>query len=231
VITNSLRHNLAALIASRQRSTAQTQEQGLTLIECLVAIIMVALIGSAIAPALVISVATRVQSQRAEQALQLAQSEIDRVRLLVERGEATAADLPPAVANLNDESAIANVNGPLAANPVETPTDPFETRLASLGGNQFAVQVYRSPGLTINDVPLAFTMGVRVYDEQALASGDGGNLPTVPASLGLTGGSGQRIERPLAALYTTVAVSEASGSLCNYIQYVDSQAALPQGCD
>lgn len=232
VITNSLRHNLAALIASRQRSTTQTQEQGLTLIECLVAIIMVALIGSAIAPALVISVATRVQSQRAEQALQLAQSEIDRVRLLVERGEAATADLPPAVANLNDEAAIADVAGPLAANPVATLTSPFQTRLASLGGNQFAVQVYRSPGLTINNVPVAFTMGVRVYDEQALAAEGGGNLPTVPASLGMTGGPGQRTERPLAALYTTVAVSEASNSLCNYIQYVgDENAALPQGCE
>ena len=47
---------------------------------------MVALVASTIAPALVLSVATRVQSQKSEQALQLAQSEIDQVRLQVEPG-------------------------------------------------------------------------------------------------------------------------------------------------
>ena len=60
--------------------------QGLTLIECLVAILMVALLASAIAPALALAVATRVQSQKADQAMKLAQTEIDRVRLLTEEG-------------------------------------------------------------------------------------------------------------------------------------------------
>ena len=231
--TNLNRHRLFALVADRQRLATRGQEQGLTLIECLVAIIMVALVGSAITPALVISVASRVQSQKAEQALELAQSEIDRVRVLVERGQATADNLPPAVAanDISEEAAIAEVNGPLIANPVAEPSTPFETRLVDLQGNQFAVQVFRSPGLEVSDVPVAFRLGVRVYDERAVTSGGTGNLPTVPASLGMTGGEGERGQRPLAALYTTVARGEVSASMCNYIQYVDNDADLPLGCD
>ena len=73
-------------------------ESGLTLIECLVAISVIAATSATIAPVMVLSVATRVQNQKTEQALQLARGEIDRVRLLVERNSVyTDADLKLAV--------------------------------------------------------------------------------------------------------------------------------------
>jgi prepilin-type N-terminal cleavage/methylation domain-containing protein len=217
----------------RQYLKSVANADGLTLIECLVAIIMVALVASAIAPALVISVATRVQNQKAEQALALAQSEIDRVRLAVERREARDTNLPPSVSftgTFDAENKIAEVAGPLAAAPVSSPGTAFQTRLVNLNGNEFAVQVYRSPGKFVASVPVVFTMGVRVYDVRALEAGGGGNLPKDPASLGMTGGEGQRTQRPLAVLYTTVAAGDNSDSLCSYIKYYDSAASTPLGC-
>jgi prepilin-type N-terminal cleavage/methylation domain-containing protein len=109
----------ASLLTIRARQKAC---QGLTLIECLVAILMVALLASAIAPALAVAVATRVQSQKSEQALQLAQAEVDRVRRLTEEGfagqkpgesaaafqarkQAYLAKFPPRVATLNNNVA------------------------------------------------------------------------------------------------------------------------------
>ncbi|MBE9156850.1 type II secretion system protein [Nodosilinea sp. LEGE 06152] len=213
------------------RSPAQGQ-QGLTLIECLVAIIIVGLVSSAIAPALVISVATRVQSQKAEQALELAQSEIDRVRLLVERSEANIGNLPPAVAitGANPDSRVAEVAGPNYGAPVTAPTTAFQTRTATLNGNQFAVQVYRTPGRFVGNVPVTFGMGVRVYDYDAVLNGTG-SLAKDPASLRMVSGEGQRSRRPLVALYTNVTVGEGGTSLCQYIQHLNAAASVPTGCN
>lgn len=213
------------------RTPAQGQ-QGLTLIECLVAIVIVGLVSSAIAPALVISVATRVQSQKAEQALELAQSEIDRVRQLVERSEANTSNLPPAAAvpGANPDSRVAEVAGPDYGTPVAAPTTAFQTRPVDLNGNQFAVQVYRTPGKFVGDVPVTFGMGVRVYDLDAVLNGTG-SLDKNPAALRMVDGVGQRGRRPLVALYTNVTVGEEGNSLCQYIQHLNSTASVPTGCN
>ncbi|NJN01378.1 MAG: type II secretion system protein [Leptolyngbyaceae cyanobacterium RM1_1_2] len=86
-LVNMLRSGLVKKFLNRLRLSPQTSsEAGLTLIECLVAIIIIGLTVSAVTPALIISVASRVQSQKAAQALEVAQAEIDQVRTLVERG-------------------------------------------------------------------------------------------------------------------------------------------------
>jgi prepilin-type N-terminal cleavage/methylation domain-containing protein len=228
VITNRLKRYL---YRAGGRSLAQGQ-QGLTLIECLVAIIIVGLVSSAIAPALVISVATRVQSQKAEQALELAQSEIDRVRLLVERSEANTSNLPPSttITGTNPDSRVAEVAGPTYGTPVAAPTTAFQTRAASLNGNQFAVQVYRTPGRFVGSVPVTFGMGVRVYDYDAVLTGSG-SLSKEPAGLRMVNGVGQRGQRPLVALYTNIAAGDGGTSLCQYIQHLSTAASVPTGCN
>ncbi len=62
-------------------------QQGFTIIESLMAIIVVTILLVGITPPIFLVVGTRVQNQRAEQAMQLAQLEIDRVRVLMERGD------------------------------------------------------------------------------------------------------------------------------------------------
>jgi prepilin-type N-terminal cleavage/methylation domain-containing protein len=243
----------------RLRATlARSTTQGLTLIECLVAIIMVALISSAIAPALVISVATRVQSQKAEQALTLAQSQIDQIRMLAEQDNLPYVDEPDitktdgkptfvpkvAVATLEDGK-VESQPGPSAGIPKARKdiTSANDTFREELNGNEFAVQIYRTHDLTSSRTrgsvtatePVAFALGVRVYDLQAVQTSGAGTLSNVPIPLGVVGGSGQRGQRPLAALYTTVALSEQGDSFCDLIRFTNSTAgsttsALPLGC-
>jgi prepilin-type N-terminal cleavage/methylation domain-containing protein len=189
----------------RYLKTIRTSD-GLTLIECLVAIVMVGLIGSAIAPALLISVATRVQSQKAEQALELAQSEIDKVRQLMEREEADTTTLPPSApftGTYTTDNLVANVAGPTYGAPVANPDTAFKTRAVELNGERFAVQVYRTPGKFVGSVPVTFNLGVRVYDYDAVVATGSGNLGTDPAALKMVGTKGQRTSRPLVSLYTT----------------------------
>lgn len=242
---------------------APANNQGLTLIECLVAIIMVALVASAITPALVLSVATRVQSQKAEQAMALGQAEVDRVRTLVERGDLLAPTpipatpppsgpffrwvsqipvAPPTVTETTVQSQVgaargtSNIVNP-TSNPNGLPATPTQTRQFDINNDDipdFVVQVYRTRGI-FNDLdqPVAFALGVRVYDYDAVATGSG-NMETEPLSLGITGGSGQRGNRPIAAFYTTVAQAEQGDSLCELIRYSQSTtgivASVPLGC-
>ncbi len=246
-------------IAYLHHRTRSNPTQGLTLIECLVAIVMVALVASAIAPALVIAAATRVQSQKAEQAMQLAQSEIDRVRLLTERGQATdtlqdyLAKFPPRSAtqdNNNVKGMSAPDYGSVTADRTQlTPTKTLGIKLNSTTtvsnaaqpcdqNCDFAVQIYRTKGYPddATKVPSAFSMGVRVYSYEAVASGSGTALSTLPLSLATTGGEGQRAKKPLAVLYTTIAIGENSTSLCDLITYTAGNQGItnpdkPTGCN
>jgi prepilin-type N-terminal cleavage/methylation domain-containing protein len=218
--------------------------QGLTLIECLVAILMVALLASAIAPALVVAVATRVQSQKSDQALKLAQSEIDRVRLAVEQGldsQTNAEFFPPRVSTLAD-NAVQGYGPPSAT--VVASRSVLDNGTKTLGiklnppeaGNvvsqncvqdnscDFAVQIYRAQGLT-RDPDVTFAMGVRVYDYNAVIS-NSANLDTEALSLAMTGGQGKRTERPLAALYTTIARGEDRASLCDLFNYTGANSSV-----
>lgn len=222
MIVNQFRQRIPRL-SSRfmppQKVNPRAQEQGLTLIECLVAIVVVGLVSSAIAPALVLSVATRVHSQKAEQALALAQSQIDSTRVLVERGEYTVADLPPLDTGRADKD-VAMAPGPNLG--VTDPTNFAYAQPVDIDGNgqpDFLVQRFRAVGEVVNGTPVAFAMGVRVYDRNAAAAG---NLSTAPASLVMTSTNGRRNERPLATLYTTIAASNQGESLCNLITYVNS---------
>ncbi|MEM9504465.1 MAG: type II secretion system protein, partial [Cyanobacteria bacterium P01_E01_bin.43] len=98
---------------SRNSGQTLSGEEGLTLIECIMAIVVIGLTGAAVAPMMLVSVATRVQSQKTEQALELAQSEIDSVRVLFEQGEVTPALLPPVLTGVAGDRAP-NVAGPIS---------------------------------------------------------------------------------------------------------------------
>lgn len=224
-------YRLGVALQAPSGKGAEVQEQGLTLIECLVAIVVVALVSSAIAPAMVLSVATRVHSQKSEQALALAQSEIDSIRVLVERGSYTAAALPPLAATLEDK----DVETALGPNLTVTDATNFAYALPKDidgdGAADFLVQRFRAKGQVVSGVPVAFAMGVRVYDRDASAAG---NLPITPAKLVMTSGDGGRSTRPLAVLYTTIATSNEGNSLCNLTTYFNSTTGsnrtLPTAC-
>jgi prepilin-type N-terminal cleavage/methylation domain-containing protein len=215
----------------RSPAKPSAPDQGLTLIECLVAIVMVALVAGSIAPVMVISVASRVNSQKAEQALGIAQAEIERTRSLVEQGGYATTNLPPVGSNSSGVVAEnADISSVLGPNLSVTNSTSFAfvvpVDVNGDGTNDFWVQRFRSAGYTpaSASTPIAFNMGVRVYDISATGTG---NLPTDVASVGPTGGTGERSQRPLAALYTTLAVGDQDDSLCDLIRYFNSTQASP----
>lgn len=217
-------------LLSRQNRRSKSCERngGLTLLECLVAIAMIGVSTATIAPVMLFSVATRVQSQKAEQALQLAQLEIDTIRVEVERGNNAFVSSYPKTLETEDD--IAETDAPENVYSALT-TDPKDARAADIdddGEDDFAIQVFRTEGvLDPNGDPMAFRVGVRVYDVDAVRNNPSSALLTDQASLAFTSGEGQRGLRPLATLYTDIVSGDRDLSLCNYREYIDSFSSAP----
>lgn len=208
--------------------------QGFTLVESLMGILVISVVAITITPPIVLSTATRVQNRRAEQAMQLAQAEVDRIRVFVEQGVADTAKLPPVPSGTIADNNIANVAAPSTF--VNSTVGINESRALANSSSKafgvdvdkdtkpdFYVQLFRDndanamvTGATTNTL-VAFQLGVRVYSKVAKV----GSLQTQPASLRLTTSSGSQEFRPLAIAYTTVARSDAKISLEKYKQYLN----------
>ena len=247
--SSSLMRFLLQLYARCNSSTIQNgkSEQGLTLIECLVAIVVVSITLIAITPPIFFITATRVQSRKAEQALQVAQAEVDRVRAIVERGVYTANDLPAVVGSINNVPAPTSIasgilrsansssscntyTGALVAAtsllPVNTDIDPANPAACQ---SQYLVQTFRTAGTNGVAVPTAssgFRLGVRVYADIPLLRQSLGSLQTGQASLRFVSGVGNQNLRPLAILYSTVVRNDTSNSLQDY----RTICSTPGGC-
>lgn len=203
-------------------------DSGLTLLECLVAIAVIGITTAVMAPVMVFSMATRVQSQKAEQALQIAQGEVEKVRLLIERGGNYS--VPLASYPITSTASVAGTLAPTSAAAAFSSTTTNVAKLVNIdsdAANEFAVQVFRSTGSTptTSPVPIAFELGVRVYDIRAFQATNP-SLVTSTAALSFTSGEGQRGTRPLAVIYTNFLKGDKDSSLCNYWRYVRSTPAI-----
>ena len=198
----------------RSQPANPTSEKGLTLIECLVAIVIISITVVAITPPIFVATASRIQSRRAEQANQIAQSEIDRIRAIVEQGSYTAVQLPASGGTgvAKDIAPATGVDTNLIASPASTAActkypNKYPTTSATatkvipvdVDGDckpEFAMQVFRSNDCIPNDlkksvppaVPYAFSVGVRVYGYEE--DNPMSNLSNERATLGLTTGRG-----------------------------------------
>jgi type II secretory pathway pseudopilin PulG len=199
--------------------------QGFTLVESLMGILVITVVAIAITPPIVLSTATRVQNRRAEQAMQLAQAETDRVRVFVEQGGTYTAKLPPVLSGTITSGNIAAVAAPttfVATRALaNSSTKAFGVDVDKDNKVDFYVQTFRDNDTNAivtgtTSTLVAFQMGVRVYSKVAKA----GSLQTQSASLRLTTSSGGQEFKPLAVAYTTVARSDAKISLEKYKQYL-----------
>lgn len=206
-------------------------EEGLTLMESLVGIMVIAIVITAITPPLLIAFATRVQNYIASQAMKIAQGEIDRVRLVIEKGDYAAGwteKLPPSMGTNNFDylgvgaPTTTTPNGTCPLTNVQGSADPRNTwcsvDVTGDGVWDLGIQTFRTPAFTTagnpstsdypNGKPIAFVITVRAYTRAALTSG---NLEkSFPrdktASLGMT--AGQSITLPLVTRYETIVRSD-----------------------
>jgi prepilin-type N-terminal cleavage/methylation domain-containing protein len=198
------------------RLVSKNQQSGFTIIESLMAIVVVTVLLVGITPPLFLVVGTRVQNQRAEQAMQLAQREIDRVRVLIERGDFENTQLPPSAGASTTKSISApqSFSTAVCTNTSDANTAcPVEVN-EKIEGPDFYVQRFRTKEILDGGQVIAFNMGVRVYS--FAAAKNVGKLETQEASLKMTTADGSQSRYPLAVIYTTVARSDRKESLEKY---------------
>jgi prepilin-type N-terminal cleavage/methylation domain-containing protein len=204
---------------------------GFTLIESLVAIIVIAVTVSAITPPIFMAAATRVQSRRAEQARAIAQGEVDRVRSLMERGVTNINQLPgvpggivatpqsfaAAQTSVPTSPMLSPVGCSVTRYPAATPVAADVLTPVDIDGDckaEYAMQVFRLPSPTPagEAAPFSLMMGVRVY---SYAGQNYTALNVEQSSLGMTTGRRDRgaVQRPLAVLYSQISRNDSSRSL------------------
>ncbi|WP_040655823.1 hypothetical protein [Rubidibacter lacunae] len=197
---------------------------GLSLVEVVATIVMTGIILAFMAPPILISVGTRFQNRRGQQAQLLAQQEIDRVQAAMARGDDTLS--PPELGAGNPaESAAAPTQFVNNRASATNPTYAFEQDIDGDGRTDFFVQRFRDEGVDftagIEQGQLAvFQMGVRVYTLEAKKTVDAGvTLETDQAPLGLTAGIGKQATQPLAVLFSEISRSDRELSLEEYKRY------------
>ena len=168
----------------------QSSQSGFTIAESLVAIVVVTVLMTAIAPVIVLSVATRVQARRVELATQAARTYID--------GIASGVITPPSatVVIAPNQPFLASVNVPTSSGsltcttstsgyPYCSDTSTLSLYCIDLDGNgcsntssrDLVIQAFRSVTSTSTDPQKGYRLGLRVYrvdafkDTTTLSSG------------------------------------------------------------
>lgn len=205
-----------------------SSQKGLTLVESLAALVITTIALTAVAPPLLFSAATRVQSRNVKQAQAVARQELDRVRAIFTREDGLSpskqdGNVPPK----SSTSPLHQTNGPdtLTADRSQL-TDPKKALTLDVDGDNEVdvfVQFIRDEGACFTsgraeDQLAVFEMGVRVYD--IAAKENLGNLKTTVASSNLTQGLGQRTTNPIAVAYTEISRSDLKLSLDEYQKYL-----------
>lgn len=227
--------------ADRYQISWQSHQSGFTVVETLVAIVVVSLLMAAIAPVIVLSVGNRVQARRVELATQAAKTYIDGIR--------TGAIAPPShTVELEEVDAYGNFASQRIQFASEAPPSTtagltclpnqeiypycWQTPTASLfcidlderdgcsqdSARDLVVQAFRSISPVSADAGKGYLLGVRVYradafsDNAPMTSSDPENKRTQTP---FTGGMGDR-KAPLVETTTEI---------------ISRKAALPDLCD
>jgi len=228
----------------RSVSPPASAQAGVTLLECLIAVAVIGITSALILPPLFVAAASRVQNRRAEQALQIAQGEVDRIQTMVASGSHKVQQINglPAIGTISRTVSLDTIAPPAGVassilKSVRTGTGGCNTyRGEVISANQalsvdvdgdctadFYMQVFRDNDVSTNRAPAPgpainppsnFRLAVRVYSALALTNFGSMSTPVLPASLQITSGEGNQRLRPLAVLYSQAVWSDQSVSLC-----------------
>ena len=232
------------ITSARKPSHPSSAQSGFTLIECLLAIIIVSLMLAAVAPAVVLSVATRVQARRVELATQAGSAYVDAVRTGTIPPPPNVVVLASGQTAFPQEGQVGFIPAPTATagwtcTPTYPPADPTKniTPIYCLDGSSktylFLVDLDKTPGLSKGDFIVqafrsvtdattdkgdqGYLMGVRVYRADAF---DGNVVLKTTAdpmrSRATAGGVGDR-RVPVVQMTTAIRpAATADGGASNY---------------
>lgn len=197
------------------QSLHKSPEAGYTIIESLVAMIVVSVLMIAIAPVMAFSVATRVQAKRIEMATQAAKTYIEALR-----SEAINQGFPTQYTT-ND---LQNAPAPTDINALYC-IDKDGDQTCKAGSNQdLVVQGYYFNNLpaTTDPTKTGYSLIVRVYRASSFASGVGAlkTQKDLNAQQGITTSGLGNLQAPLVEMRTEIGASDRQGaynSLCTRI--------------
>lgn len=177
----------------KQQNLPQTRDGGYTIIESLVAMIVVSVLMIAIAPVMAYSVATRVQARRTELATQAARAYIDSLRTGAIKSTDTATFPSP------DPNAPASVSNLYCVE--------FDGKPGCTGSTDFRVQGVRTPNTASAEAAqvAGYALTVRVYRGDAT-----GTLKTAGQSI-VGAGLGDPTA-PVTVMQTEIPASTVPGS-------------------
>lgn len=221
---------------SRQQISPQSQS-GFTIIESLVAIAVLGILMSAIAPVIVLSVGNRVQARRVELAVQAAKAYVDGVRTgaIAAPNHTIPLNMLDPVTSTSVEASeskrnnLANVKGPTSSGSLSCTADTYcQTRstvnlycvdlddtkgCSSKSPRDLVIQAFRSITPTSIDPKKGYLLAVRVYRADAFS--DRTSLkPRNENEIGIkqptfTGGLGDR-KAPLVEMTTEIVTDKTT---------------------
>ena len=164
-----------------QQNLSQSRDGGYTIIESLVAMIVVSVLMIAIAPVMAFSVATRVQARRTELATQAARTYIDALRagaIASPKPGPAGKGFPSSVTSANVSAATAPTGGIDSLYCLDMDGDQ---KCLSSSNKDFVVQgAWRNPAnLTTDPTTTGYELMVRVYRADSFA---GVTLKTNPST-------------------------------------------------
>jgi len=207
-----------------QSSLHKSQEAGYTIIESLVAMIVVSVLMIAIAPVMAFSVATRVQAKRIEMATQAAKTYIEALRSEALKPGTTGFPAQSTTANkLEDTPAPTDITA-LYCIDIDK-KDVTQTKCELDSNQDFVVQGYYFNNLpaTTNPAKTGYSLIVRVYRANSFASSVVRPLKTqkdLQVQQGITSAGLGNLRAPLVEMRTEIGASDRQGaynSLCTRI--------------
>ncbi|MDZ8088202.1 MAG: hormogonium polysaccharide secretion pseudopilin HpsB [Nostoc sp. DedQUE12b] len=202
-----------------QELSAQSNESGFTIIESLVAILVVAILLVAIAPVLVMSTATRVQAKRVELATGAAKAFIDAIKSKTISDPTITVTLTAStsrnVSSSSSDYLLSTTSAPTASTGLYCFNKNGSLANPNCTSDLFYIQAIRV-AVTDSDADKGqgYRLGVRVYRSDAefgsLTAGSSGKTAAT-----FTGGLGDR-KAPLVEMTTEIVRGQSSYSaLCN----------------
>ncbi|MCP2730537.1 hormogonium polysaccharide secretion pseudopilin HpsB [Symplocastrum sp. BBK-W-15] len=231
----------------QQNKSLSSSQSGFTIIESLVAIIVVSILLIGIAPVIVLAVGVRVQARRVERATEAAKTYIDGIR-------SGAIDAPTSIVGtaptLTQGSSILLNDAPpptsgsltctTSSDYCPTPATVYCINLDETGGCQvdsasdLVVQGFRSAtlatGAIANDPARGYRLGVRVYRANGFSDSTDFKKNTPTANVTQSASSGTLGDRkaPLVEMTTDIApTGNFNGSYSNWCDRLRSTRTLP----